>query len=1091
MSRLLNLNRVATAIALLSLVVSTTAARCAEAESARQLVDASGVTGGLIVHVGSADAKTIASLRINDRFVVQALAKDPDRISQARRDLLRLELSGAVTVMHWSGGRLPYADSLVSLLIVDDPDGPSQAELTRALAPGGIAYVKHNGDWQKQEKPWPDDIDEWTHFLHSSDNNAVADDTQVAPPNHLRWVAGPRWGRSHDHLASMSAAVTAAGRIFYIVDEGPIASVAEPSRWMLVARDAFNGVLLWKKELARWEDQLRTFRSGPAELPRRLVAVGDRVYVTLGYGEPVVALDAATGEVVRGYEGTDNTHEIVCHQGKLYLVVCEPLLDDSGTTGRVVRELPPWRDFYRQQVTSYPAKHIRCMDAETGTLVWKKDDAETENVLPITLAVADSRVFFENKENIVALSSDSGDVLWRAARPVSLHRYAWSSPTLVVKDGVVLSADRAADAELDTGADDKSELRWLITSDHLLSEGEIIAYDARSGRKLWTAPCHDGFNFPVDVLVVDGRVFSGVLAWKPQPGVTQVFDLHSGEVVDTRPPDQECYSIGFGHARCYRNKATTNYLLHGRSGVEFLDVNSHTVVADHWIRGTCQYGILPANGLTYVPPHSCACYIDAKLNNFNALAAEKKEEEKGSGGEGESGTTRLQRGSAYNTLIPNPSSLIPSPSDWPTYRCDASRSGVAGVALSSNLAPGWEKSFEGPITGPVIADGRLYFAQSEAHTVHALDAADGSPLWHFAAGSRVDSPPTVHAGRVYFGSADGWIYCLTATDGKLVWRFRAAPAEKQVVSYSRMESAWPVHGNVLVHQEGSAPASVYAVAGRSSFVDGGIFFCRLDAQTGRLIAQKRISHRDPETGREPQDTVIGVIMPGALPDVLATDGSSLFMRQACFDMQGNPLAEPVEHLFSPAGFLDDTWWHRTYWQVGTTMLGGYGGWAQVGNVRISGRLLVTAGDRVFGFGRKEYGATGAHLGIQATYHLFAADADLIYPEPPPAGTKPARKPRLPQTAVDYLWSNELPFYPRAMLLSGETIFVAGPSQVPDLAAEKPQGDIWLQAVSATDGARLSRYKLKSPPVFDSLAAAAGNLYFTTLDGRVVCYQRSE
>ena len=130
------------------------------------------------------------------------------------------------------------------------------------------------------------------------------------------------------------------------MDEGPLASVKAKSKWMLVARDAFNGVLLWKKELAPWEDQLRPFRSGPAELPRRLVAVGERVYATLGYGKPVVAMDAATGEVLRTYEGTPNAHEIVCSDGKLFVVVSAPLKEESPTTGKILRRFPVWRGSY-------------------------------------------------------------------------------------------------------------------------------------------------------------------------------------------------------------------------------------------------------------------------------------------------------------------------------------------------------------------------------------------------------------------------------------------------------------------------------------------------------------------------------------------------------------------------------------------------------------------------------------------------------------------------------------------------------------------------------------------------------------------------
>jgi hypothetical protein len=75
-----------------------------------------------------------------------------------------------------------------------------------------------------------------------------------------------------------------------------------------------------------------------------------------------------------------------------------------------------------------------------------------------------------------------------------------------------------------------------------------------------------------------------------------------------------------------------------------------------------------------------------------------------------------------------------------------------------------------------------------------------------------------------------------------------------------------------------------------------------------------------------------------------------------------------------------------------------------------------------------------------------------------------------------------------MLLAGETIFAAGPSEVPDTASHNPASDAWLWAVSATDGTKKAQYKLKAQPVFDSMAAADGRLFFATVDGRVVCYQ---
>jgi len=566
--------------------------------------------------------------------------------------------------------------------------------------------------------------------------------------------------------------------------------------------------------------------------------------------------------------------------------------------------------------------------------------------------------------------------------------------------------------------------------------------------------------------------------------------LKTGEVVATRTPDQDKYTLGFGHHRCYRNKATTKYLIHGRSGVEFLDVAEDRAVADHWVRGACQYGILPANGLVYAPSHSCACYVYAKLNGFNALSGQRATQLSETPnrlqrllplppGEGRGEGTQESTGQTH--VSPATSDL-----DWPTYRRDAARSGATPAPLSPHLGPRWQHALPGPLTAVVVSDGTLYVAQREAHTLHALDADDGSPRWQFTAAGRIDSPPTVLSGRVYFGSADGHMYCLRAEDGALAWRFRVAPEPRQIVAYGQLESVWPLHGNVLVCEDPQRSKSgvAYAVAGRTSYVDGGLFLCGVDAVTGDLLVNRRISHRDPETGLQPQDTVRGTHMPGTMPDVLSTDGESLFMRHTRLDFQGESLPEDVDHLFTSAGFVDDSWWHRSYWQLGRAMGGGYGGWTSAGKRSISGRILVKDGNRVFGFGRKDYAITGSHLGMQSEYHLYAANVDTAAA---PQAPRDARRGK-PAPKWEYGWSQPMPFLVRAMVLAGRTLFIAGPAEVGDLQREKPEGSVSLWAVSVDDGSKLAEYELNAVPVFDSFAVAGNGLYFTTVDGQVVCYR---
>ena len=74
------------------------------------------------------------------------------------------------------------------------------------------------------------------------------------------------------------------------------------------------------------------------------------------------------------------------------------------------------------------------------------------------------------------------------------------------------------------------------------------------------------------------------------------------------------------HHRCYPAKATEDYLIMSRTGMEFVNIKTGEWTLHHWVRGACLYGIMPANGLLYAPQHPCSCYIGAKMYGFTALA---------------------------------------------------------------------------------------------------------------------------------------------------------------------------------------------------------------------------------------------------------------------------------------------------------------------------------------------------------------------------------------------------------------------------------------------------------------------------------------
>jgi outer membrane protein assembly factor BamB len=103
-------------------------------------------------------------------------------------------------------------------------------------------------------------------------------------------------------------------------------------------------------------------------------------------------------------------------------------------------------------------------------------------------------------------------------------------------------------------------------------------------------------------------------------------------------------------------------------------------------------------------------------------------------------------------------------------------------------------------------------------------------------------PPTIWKGRALVGSGDGWVYCFEAKTGRLLWRFRAAPAERLIPVYGQLLSTWPAASGVLV-DDGTALSTVegtaYVAAGIVNY--DGTYVYALDAATGKIKWQNNTS----------------------------------------------------------------------------------------------------------------------------------------------------------------------------------------------------------------------------------------------------------
>jgi len=611
-----------------------------------------------------------------------------------------------------------------------------------------------------------------------------------------------------------------------------------------------------------------------------------------------------------------------------------------------------------------------------------------------------------------------------------------------------------------------------------LADSETLrAFSLEDGAEIWKGNATLNHHKPPDVFLAAGVVWSDYF---------NGHDPQTGRIVKTLAQKM---TGPMGHDRCYRNRITERYYINTKTGgSDFLSLDAPGEFPNPWARSTCGIGHLPCNGLLYCGPPACSCCNWVMLNAMNALAPEPGLKSSGQLIKVEA-NERLEKGSAYGQL-----STPCSSEDWPTYRHNPGRTGVTKSKAPAELKRRWETRVTTRASAPVIAAGKVFVADIDAHAVCALDASDGQLLWTYTTGSRVDSPPTYYKGLLLFGSRDGWVYCLRASDGVLAWRFRDLP-DKMICAYGQLESAWPVCGSILV-KDGIA----YFAAGRNSFLDGGIFVYGLDPQTGRVIYRRQMYGPYDSDGFPIITSKIasGSGLDGFKNDVFLTDGQLLYLRQQAFKADLTPLG-PEEsrppHLIPSAGFLEAIPHHRTFWTIDTTIRYDIAAGKQAAH----GDVLVVDGNQFYEVRGYTPGRVSPFDPRPNGYTLFAgvySQANTSVSQKR-AGKKAPRKVAV-QSVAEERWTSHIPLTGKAMVLAGDTLFVAGtPVEFPgdpsatlgaSLLAKAYEGRMGgvLWAASASSGEKVAECKLDASPVWDGMAVANGQLFISLQDGRVIC-----
>ena len=736
--------------------------------------------------------RLICDLAASGNVHVHAIALNEPSLVRARKAIGAAGLSGLASVEKLPVNPLPYRDHMVNLLLVPDlkaarKAGFSFAEAHRAVAPGGRLCIRKFGTWQVQVMPWPEGMGEWTHPYHGPEGNMVSEDKLVKFPLGFRWNGGLPMNLHHPKLpanvwSSTRGIAVAKGRVFTLTmavleNLGPTFESEHGQDQYVTARDAFNGLLLWRTNIGA------TYYGGlfyPNKAP--FVAVDDRVFVAHVSGS-LHALDAATGETALTYPTTHIPGVIVVDGN----VVAAATWKDGTRVGAT-------HGINRSDMTvGLKEGVVEAFDVETAEKLWALDR------LAISMRSANGKLFMVQR----GPPCQPGEGNEKTSGPY------------------VLAVDLQSGAILwETPGDSFGGAKHLLRLD--VAGAGIVAVSHNNGAQSTVLSAANGdvvfqANTKSYAAIYDGRVALG----------GRLYNAATGAQEGTAP-------FSLGHTICTPRIFVNDILIDNRSGA-LVDHGKGTSFGG--ARGGCLLGSVPACGALYTPRNWCNC-LPSQIPGmicFGPVAAEPTPEamrqapvvERGPAfAEGSpdapAGSWHMYRQNAERSSATSEAAPAELKTAWSQT--------LVPATPTNGIARNWPERLADSISGVVAEQDLVLAALRDRQQVIALEGESGVERWRYTAGGRIDTPPALLNDLCLFGAHDGYVYALRGTDGALVWRLRIAPTDERMVSYGQVASPWPVIGGVMI-----SDGLGYACAGRTQGAGGGIVVRAFKPDTGEHI----------------------------------------------------------------------------------------------------------------------------------------------------------------------------------------------------------------------------------------------------------------
>ncbi len=528
---------------------------------AKQVVEETQVRRGLCVLLGVTDPGLPLSIASQGKFLVYAIAQEPALVQPLRQAIAQKNNTGRIMVAWHDLKKIPLADQLINLMVIRDVKtvkerGLELAEVKRLLAPNGVVWVGALG--KQDEKTLrtqmttaglqniktftdgtlraigsgsvPEGSDEWTHHHYGPGGNKVSQDIKMDPPQRLSWIGGVPWKMADYKPKGM---VIGGHRVFHVFNES---SIRKRSWLYLTARDAANGLVLWKQKAERFN-------------PLCMAVEGDRLY-TLAKDGSLVAQDGDTGKILKTYPVHPRC--ILIQKG---ILLCSD-------------------------------KTLTCLDAASGAVKWKSKWVVEPKSLPNAVIDGDKVIFWDlATRSLGSLRLDSGEELWSRSIAEDLGKAGKSVELCSYQNGVMILG--GGEAGIYAFSANEGKHLWSHRYEKIGTPSRRKAKSYKDGFFVdglyWTLVGDLDPNQKEKYKYSRGRIF----AWKG-------LDPQTGKIKRTIPYPK---GIGAG-ASCYRDQATERFLMGAYTDIFDVKTGRH-YPRSTGVRASCAIGARVAYGRMY------------------------------------------------------------------------------------------------------------------------------------------------------------------------------------------------------------------------------------------------------------------------------------------------------------------------------------------------------------------------------------------------------------------------------------------------------------------------------------------------------------